>query len=241
MVSKNELKILTSLSQKKYRDKHGLFLVEGKKAIEEFLNSDYKCQHIYIADTDNDIFPRELIKHLSINDLKKISNLKNTSGHIGVFELPDDQVMIELDTKLVLDHIQDPGNLGTIIRLCDWFGIEQLICSEDTVDCYNPKVVQASMGSLSRVKVLYVDIENYIKGKEEEIVSMLLNGENIYQTPLPKNAVYIIGNESNGIRTSIIDKTTLPLTIPQFSKHQKVESLNAATATAILLSELVKK
>ncbi len=241
MVSKNELKILTSLYQKKYRDKHGLFLVEGRKTIEEFLNSSYSCRQIYVANIEKNAFPKELISHLSINDLKKISNLKHTSGHIGVFELPNDQVMIEQDIKIVLDHIQDPGNLGTIIRLCDWFGIEQLICSKDTVDCYNPKVVQASMGSLSRVKVLYVDIEEFINDRQEEIVSMLLNGENIYQTTLPKKAVYIIGNESNGIRPSLVEKTKLPLTIPQFSKHQKVESLNAATATSILLSELMRK
>lgn len=240
MVSKNELKILTSLSQKKYREKHGLFLVEGKKAMEEFLNSNYKCRQIYITDSNEEKFPKKLCKYLSVNEMKKISNLKNTSGHIAVFELPDDQVMTEQDTKLVLDHIQDPGNLGTIIRLCDWFGIEQLLCSKDTVDCYNPKVVQASMGSLSRVKVLYVDIEEFINDRQEEIVSMLLHGNNIYQTTLPKNAVYIIGNESNGIRPSLIEKTTFPLTIPQFSKHQKVESLNAASATAILLSELLR-
>ena len=138
---------------------------------------------------------------------------------------------------LVLDEINDPGNLGTIIRLCDWFGVDQLVCSLNTVDCYNPKVVQASMGSLSRLSIIYTDLVDFLEKENRSVYGALLEGENIYKTTLSNDAVLVMGNESNGISNEIQKLISKPITIPQFGKVQKTESLNVATATAVLLSE----
>jgi TrmH family RNA methyltransferase len=136
-----------------------------------------------------------------------------------------------------MDAIRDPGNLGTIIRLCDWFGVTQLICSLDTVDCYNPKVVQATMGSIARVNIQYCDLSEYLKKTSAPIYGGVLNGENIYNLKTPKSAILVLGNEANGISDQIVELISSKITIPQFGDSQKTESLNVATATAILLSE----
>lgn len=138
---------------------------------------------------------------------------------------------------IVLDEVNDPGNLGTIIRLCDWFGVKQIVCSENTVDCYNQKVVQASMGSLTRVSVNYLNILDYLKSEPRTIYGTLLNGENIYTVAPEENAVLIFGNEANGISEEVKSLIQHKLTIPQFGESKKTESLNVATATAIFLSE----
>jgi TrmH family RNA methyltransferase len=139
---------------------------------------------------------------------------------------------------VALDGIRDPGNLGTIIRLCDWFGIETLLCSNDTVDCYNPKVVQATMGSITRVTISYVDLELVLKNNiDQPVVGTFLKGENIYMTQLPKSGILILGNEANGISEEVEKMVSQKLNIPRFGKSQSTESLNVATATAILLSE----
>ena len=138
---------------------------------------------------------------------------------------------------LVLDEINDPGNLGAIIRLCDWFGIDQLICSKDTVDCYNAKVVQASMGSLTRVSIFYMDLEAYLKSTKKPTYATLMDGENVYKTTLPNNAILVMGNEANGISKAVLELLDNTISIPRFGNLQQTESLNVATATAILLSE----
>ncbi len=135
------------------------------------------------------------------------------------------------------NKINDPGNLGTIIRLCDWFDVEQLICSANTVNCYNRKVVQASMGSLSRVSIIYCDLKEYLKNETRPIYGAVLNGKNVYKSALQNNAVLVMGNEANGISDEIQKLISLPITIPQFGKIKKTESLNVAMASAILLSE----
>ena len=140
----------------------------------------------------------------------------------------------------MLDEINDPGNLGTIIRLCDWFGVRQLVCSTNTVDCYNQKVVQASMGSLARVQVSYVDLISYLKEERRTIYGTFLNGDNVYQTDLDSDAVIILGNEANGISDKLSAVVNKKLTIPQFGQQQLTESLNVAMATAIFLSEFRK-
>jgi TrmH family RNA methyltransferase len=137
----------------------------------------------------------------------------------------------------VLDEINDPGNLGTIIRLCDWFAVDQLICSTDTVDRYNQKVVQASMGSLARLSIVYTDIKKFIESENRFVYGALLQGENIYKNKLTKNAILVMGNEANGISPNIQNLIKQPITIPQFGAEQNTESLNVASATAILLSE----
>jgi TrmH family RNA methyltransferase len=141
------------------------------------------------------------------------------------------------DLILALDNIQDPGNLGTIIRLCDWFGVYKIVCSLDTVDCYNPKVVQATMGSLNRVELVYTDLTDYLQKTKKPIYAAIMDGENVYQSALPKNAVLLMGNEANGISKENLKLVSHKIAIPRFGDFQQTESLNVATATAILLSE----
>jgi TrmH family RNA methyltransferase len=154
-----------------------------------------------------------------------------------LFQIPEPELSTPSGLIVALDAVRDPGNLGTIIRLCDWYGIEQLWCNEQTVDLYNPKVVQASMGSLARVKVQYLDLEKQIKETNLPVFGTFMDGENIYQKKLPNEGILILGNEANGISSAIENLVTTRLAIPRFGKIQKTESLNVATATAIFLSE----
>ena len=236
MLSKNQLKLITSLKQKKYRIQHGLFVAEGIKVIKELLNSSIELENLYCTE--------EFVEFYSYNpaiisekDLSKISNLKTPNKVLGVFKIPNQNSYKDEGLVLVLDDIKDPGNLGTIIRLCDWFGVEQLVCSMETVDSYNAKVVQATMGSLTRVSIIYLELIPFFKKTSLPVYGALLDGENVYESKLPKDAILVIGNESNGISTAIIDLITNKITIPRFGNLQQTESLNAATATAILLSE----
>ena len=163
MLSKNQLKLISSLQQKKYRTRHGLFLAEGVKVVGEFLNSTYRCNHLFFTEQYK---PQDTTCEMTLvseQELQKLSNLKTPNKVLGVFEMPQNRPLTEKGLIVGLDGINDPGNLGTIIRLCDWFGVSQLICSPDTVDCYNPKVVQASMGSLTRVNVIYQDLHLFLE------------------------------------------------------------------------------
>lgn len=236
-ISKNQLKIITSLSQKKYRIQHQLFIAEGVKVVNELLHSSFELESIFA--TDNfvcDDFDDKLIR-ISENDLKKISLLKTPNKVLALFKIPAKKSTQNNGLIVVLDGINDPGNLGTIIRLCDWFGISQLVCSEETVDCYNPKVVQASMGSLTRISIEYLDLENYLLEMNLPIFMADMNGENVYQTNLPKEAILLMGNEANGVSAALKKYANQVISIPRFGEIQQTESLNVATATAILLSE----
>lgn len=242
MLSKNQIKLITSLQQKKYRNKESLFIVEGIKSCLEFmehekftLSSFFTTDKKYLSYAKNSIL-------ITKNELKKISALKNPNVLLGVFEIPKtEENFISNGLQLVLDDIKDPGNLGTIIRMCDWFNIKQLICSQNTVDCYNPKVIQATMGSLNRINITYTNIELYLRDTNLPIYASLLEGENVYQTKLKQDAILIMGNEANGIRDNIQKLCLNKLTIPRFGDQGKTESLNVATATAILLSEFKRK
>jgi TrmH family RNA methyltransferase len=235
-LSKNQLKLITSLQQKKYRVKNNLFIVEGTKAVQEFLNSSFELFHLFCVDTSA-YLTIENMTNISQAELKKISSYKSPNNVVGLFKIPPIDNLKKEGLIIVLDEINDPGNLGTIIRLCDWFGVSQLICSSKTVDCYNSKVVQATMGSLARVSILYVNIEDYLNTISLPKYASLLEGENVYKTILPKNAVLVMGNEANGISESVLKCLTNSISIPRFGANSKVESLNVATATAILLSE----
>ncbi len=239
MLSKNQSKLITSLTQKKYRDKHDLFIAEGLKVVKELLTSSIEMLHLYVTE-ELDEFSDHVSQIISEKELKKISNLKTPNKVLGVFKIPKQKAYNDLGLVLVLDTIKDPGNLGTIIRLCDWFGIEQLICSKETVDCYNTKVVQSTMGSLARVSILYKELIPFLKNTSMPIFGALLDGENVYESRLEKNAILVIGNESNGISDEVINCITKKITIPRFGTIQQTESLNAATATAILLSEFMR-
>lgn len=237
MVSKNQIKLINNLNQKKYRNNLNLFIVEGEKGIDELLESDLElhtlfCTSNFIAKNDSDKVIR-----ISENELKQISQQKTPNQALAIFHKPKPKPILECGLTLVLDQINDPGNLGTIIRLCDWFKVSQLICSEDTVDCFNPKVVQSTMGSLTRVSVIYTDINLYLKSVEFPIYASAMDGDNVYKSTLPKNAVLIMGNEANGISETIFNQVSNRLSIPRFNASNKPESLNVAMASAILLSE----
>ncbi|HKJ48443.1 MAG TPA: RNA methyltransferase, partial [Christiangramia sp.] len=220
MVSKSQIKLIKSLSQKKFRNTHGLFVVEGIKGINEFLNSDYELVSVYSNGEDFNV-PENRFIPIDEKELNKISSLKTPQKALAVFEIPPFEQTSIKGLIVALDGVRDPGNLGTIIRLCDWFGIETLICSNDTVDCYNPKVVQASMGSLPRINIQYVDLIGFIdQNRNIPVLGTMLEGENIYSADLPESAIIVLGNEANGVSAEIQKLLTQKLNIPQFGKIQ---------------------
>jgi TrmH family RNA methyltransferase len=234
-LSKNHLKLITSLHQKKYRQKHKMFVVEGIKVVNEFLNSSYELESLF--STDPTFSNIDGFVDVSEEELKRISRLTTPNKVVALFRIPEEKQSESKGLIVALDAINDPGNLGTIIRLCDWFGVNELICSKDTVDCYNSKVVQASMGSLTRISITYCDLKDYIN--TSNLLSFIadMDGTNVYQTELPKEAILIMGNEANGISDAVRDLVQNKVSIPRFGNLQQTESLNVATATAILLSE----
>jgi|SRR5690554_625977 len=233
MVTKNQIKLISSLQQKKYRKQHGLFFVEGQKVIQELLDSNFVLEELFVTEAIFEEIPSR--NTISENDLKKISALANPNNSLAVFRIPDQEQAVFDGLILALDSVRDPGNLGTIIRLCDWFGIKHLICSEDTVDVYNPKVLQATMGSITRVKVSYLNLNEFLSQTDLPVFGTFMEGENIYKTSLPTEGIIVLGNEANGISTAIEQSITHKITIPRFGNP--TESLNVATATAVILSE----
>jgi TrmH family RNA methyltransferase len=231
-ITKNEIKLIKSLSQKKFRHQEELFLVEGIKGIREFLDSEFKLFKLYATDA---VFDADTTL-ISLKDLQKISALKTPNTALAIFKMPEFTITKPTSLVLALDDVRDPGNLGTIIRLCDWFGIETLVCSLETVDCFNPKVVQATMGSLTRVKVIYTGLEHYIKQSSLDVYGTFMDGSNIYTEALPKEGIIVMGNEANGISIEIESLVTKKIGIPRFGNFKATESLNVATATAIVLS-----
>lgn len=238
MLSKNQIKIITSLSQKKYRKQHQLFIAEGKKVIEELLPN-FDLEWLFcVGDLNFKNVDKNKVYQVTDTEIKKISVLTTATNCLAVFRIPEERENKELKGLIVaLDDIRDPGNLGTIIRLCDWFGIETLLCSEETVDVYNPKVVQATMGSISRVNVIYGNIVEILKTTSLTVFGTFMDGENIYKKELPKEGIIVMGNEANGISAEIEKIVKNKISIPRFGKLQETESLNVATATAIILSE----
>ena len=241
MLTAHKIKILQSLDKKKFRQKYNLFLVEGNKTIKEIPISRYKIQEIFTTDVgelgNNDL----KITEISSTELKKISFLQHPKDSVAVCELLEPVFLDDAPVQLILDGIQDPGNLGTIIRLADWFGIEQIICSEDTVDFYNPKVIQASMGSFLRVNITYQNIENYLQNSTAAIIGTDMDGENFYQFDFPEKFNLILGNEGNGIRPNIEELLTHKITIPRFGKSKSTESLNVSMAAGIILGQIFSK
>ena len=236
-ISKNQLKLITSLSQKKYRQKHDLFIAEGVKVLNELLNSTFEIEILFCTDDFETAISENKIVRISETELKRVSTLKSPNKALGIFKIPKEKTLQNSGLTIALDAINDPGNLGTIIRLCDWFGVTQLVCSKDTVGCYNQKVVQASMGSLTRVSIHYKDLENYITKSNLDTFIADMDGENVYKTKLPKEGILVMGNEANGVSEEIKSLLQYKISIPRFGETQETESLNVATATAILLSE----
>ena len=236
-LSKNHIKLITSLQQKKYRQKHNLFVAEGLKVVEELLNSSFVLELIFATDDCALELPSDKKIGITALELKKISQLKTPNKVLALFQIPLEKEIVTDGLIVALDAINDPGNLGTIIRLCDWFGVSQLICSLDTVHCYNQKVVQASMGSLTRVSVVYTDLKSFIEEANMPVFVADMDGTNMYTSAFPKKGILVMGNEANGISKEVMGMAQHKVSIPQFGEEQKTESLNVATATAILLSE----
>ena len=241
MVSKNQIKLITSLQQKKYRKQEQLFFAEGVKVVQELLHSNFELQDLFTTKQDFLTVPKNKVHAISEVELKKISALTTPNTCLAVFKIPKVKEMVEKGLIVALDDVRDPGNMGTIIRLCDWFGIETLFCSEESVDIYNPKVVQATMGSISRVNVVYGNLETFLSQTKLPVFGTFMDGKNIYQEELPKEGIIIMGNEANGISTSVEKLVSERIAIPRFGNLQVTESLNVATATAIILSEFKRK
>ena len=234
MISKNKIKLIRSLNTKKGRENTGLFVAEGPKLVHDLLNEGF--------------IPDEILDN--IDDIKKVSFLQHPQSMLGVFKIRkgDNKPTIDLlsDSKLVLalDGVQDPGNLGTIIRIADWFGIEDILCSHDTVDCCNPKVVQATMGSIARIKLHYTDLIKMVDDLPSDypVYATLLDGNNIYDQPLSHHGMIIMGNEGNGISPELRKRINRKLFIPNYPPERKTaESLNVAIATSIVCAEFRRR
>ena len=240
MLSKNEIKYIQSLYHKKQRQQEGLFIAEGPKLISELLASDYTIQKIYAVANwvKNNASVTQAIVVVTTDELLRISNLQTPNQVVAIVQQKIQQTAPVFTNKIsiVLDGIQDPGNLGTIIRNADWFGITQLICSHNTVDLYNPKVVQSTMGSFTRTNIWYTDLAAILANVPIPIFGALLQGQSIYQVSKPKAGILVIGSEGNGISNEILPLITHPITIPKIGG---AESLNAAVAMGILVSHLV--
>jgi len=241
MLSKSELKLITSLEQKKYRLLHQLFVAEGKKTILELLNSKFQLHQLYTTTLEFDVSD-VLQTKITPKELDKISFLKTPNVDLGVFKISKPKSIDFSKLIIALDNVRDPGNLGTIIRLCDWFGVMDLVCNLETVDCYNPKVIQATMGSITRVNVSYLNLEEFLANNNDvQKFGAFMDGETIYDKDLPRSGIIVLGNEANGICKQVESQITQRVSIPRFGELQAAESLNVANATAILLSEFKRR
>lgn len=241
MLTAHKIKILQSLDKKKFRQKYNLFLVEGNKTIKEIPTSHYLINEIYSINPSELSLGNLNATEISPAELKKISFLQHPKDSVAVCELREEFVETENGVQLILDGIQDPGNLGTIIRLADWFGISQIICSEDTVDFYNPKVIQASMGSFLRVNIVYQNLEKYLTENQQPVIGTDMDGTSFYDFKFPDNFNLVLGNEGNGIRPEIENLLTDKITIPRFGKSKATESLNVAMSAGIILGQIFNK
>ncbi|WP_294679407.1 RNA methyltransferase [uncultured Fluviicola sp.] len=239
-LSKAKQKWIRSLQLKKNRDQEMLFVVEGEKSVLEGLSAFASHLEIIVSletfslQIPSQFHPKTVT--VTTKELEQISELKTPNKCIAVFKRPDYALLTDQFT-IALDGIQDPGNMGTILRLADWFGVKQIVCSKDTVDCYNSKVIQASMGAIYRIPVHYTDLASYLKNSTQQKYGAMLNGKNYKSIDYPKDGILIMGNEGKGVRPEIEALIDFPVTIPRFGE---AESLNVATATAILLAEIIQ-
>ena len=241
MISKNQIKFIRSLELKKNRKQNGLFVAEGPKVVGDLLHADYKARMLFATK------PYPGAELITDDELQRISFLQHPQEILAVFEMPtlNSQLStLNSQLSLALDGIQDPGNLGTIIRIADWFGISTIYCSPETADVYNPKVVQATMGSLAHVQVVYTDLLALVSQLPPSypVYGTLLDGENIYQQELTSEGIIVMGNEGNGISQALREHINRRLLIPDFHTGElRAESLNVAIATAITCSEFKRR
>jgi TrmH family RNA methyltransferase len=244
MFTKNQAKLIKSLDEKKNRVELGLFLVEGEKSVSELLDSDFEIELLLTTTTFFEKYGekiREKSKSYEIVnqfELEKVGTFETNDSAIAIVKQKiNNEPTISSGIILALDEIKDPGNLGTIIRIADWYGIKNIVASKNTVDFYNPKVITATKGSFTRVNIFYTDLNEFLSKTELPILGAFLDGENIHETKFPSNGILIMGNESNGIKKDIEKLVTKKITIPSYGK---AESLNVAIATAIILDNWVK-
>lgn len=259
MLSKKQIQLVNSLKLKKNRDVHNLFIAEGTKIVPEILDSEIRVKTLFattewLNKNEKRIFGKQQIEIVEVSDeeLKKISALSTPNEVLAVAELPTYTINTDAiadQLTIALDEIKDPGNMGTIIRIADWFGIKEIICSDNSVDAFNPKVVQATMGSITRVKIHYTDLPVFFNSiNNVKVYGAVLHGENIYKEQLSNKGIILIGNESKGISENLLPSISTKITIPSFAvstsdsaEKKGAESLNAAIATAILCSEFRRK
>ena len=239
MISKNQIKFVKQLEQKKYRQREGAFVAEGPKVVGDLLMAKYSPIHLFATEEWATANNKQDCLIVTPDELRKLSFLQHPQQVLAVFRMPSYSKLQTSSLTLALDGIQDPGNLGTIIRIADWFGINAIVCSEDTADAWNPKVVQATMGSIARVSMIYTNLEEYLSHTTLPVCGTLLDGDNIYTQELPHEAIIVMGNEGNGISPAIRQIVTHRLLIPQF--RPGAESLNVAIATAITCSEFRRR
>lgn len=249
MISKNQLKYVRQLEQKKYRKREGLFVAEGVKVVNDLLLR-YKPKMLFATHEYLETHPLhnatfETIE-VSPDELTRLSFQQHPQQVLALFPIPTinyNLSSINNNLSLALDGVQDPGNLGTIIRIADWFGIENIYCSEDTVDAWNPKVVQATMGSISRVNLIYIDLPQMLDNLPPDfpVYGTFLDGKNIYEESLSQEGLVIMGNEGNGISDAVRSRVNRRLLIPDFHQGETADSLNVAIATAITCSEFRRR
>ena len=252
MISKNQIKLIKQLEQKKYRQREGLFVAEGPKVVGDLMR---RWQPVAVYATDDYTPPTAVeVQHITTDELRRISLLQHPQQVLALFPLPNVQrSMVNGQWSMVngqwssiilaLDGVQDPGNLGTIIRIADWFGIDDIVCSEDTADAWNPKVVQATMGSIARVNISYTNLPTLLDQLPAgtPVYGTLLDGDNIYSQPLSARGIIVMGNEGNGLSAEVRRRVTHRLLIPSFREGDAAESLNVAVATAIICSEFKRR
>ena len=248
MISKNLVKYINSLELKKNRTKEKVFVAEGPKVVADLMKR-YEVKRL-IATTDwfteNKIHPEDGDAIVTEEELRKISFLQHPQKVMALFTIPNPSTNgcpYNNNLCLALDTVQDPGNLGTIIRIADWFGISTIYCSKETADAYNPKVVQATMGSIARVNIIYTDLKAFIDRlpSDTPIYGTALDGEDIYNTPLTQNGIIIMGNEGNGISSDILQRVKHKILIPCYQQQKGIDSLNVAVATAVTCAEFKRR
>ena len=247
MISKNQIKFVRQLEQKKYRQRERLFVAEGPKVVGDLLRHGWQPKALYATSAWEGVsgMTGSEVVQVSDEELQRLSFLQHPQQVLAVFPMPENREMPPLKQGrlyLALDGVQDPGNLGTIIRIADWFGINTIYCSTDTADVWNPKVVQATMGSIARVNLYYTDLPQVLKSAEVPVYGTLLDGEDIYNQPLSSDGIIVMGNEGNGLSASVRELVDRKLLIPSFNySPDMAESLNVAIATAITCSEFRRR
>ena len=245
MISKNQIKYIHQLELKKFRKQEGLFIAEGHKVVGDLLKAGYTPKQLFATAEWIANNPTSQAIEVTNDELTRLSLLQHPQQVLGLFPIPNTQHLSPNTQQLsiLLDNVQDPGNLGTIIRIADWFGIDTIFCSEGTVDAWNPKVVQATMGSIARVHLIYIDPQQLFDSLPADypVYGTFLDGQNIYTEPLTPNGLIVMGNEGNGISDAVRARISRKLLIPDFHQGDTADSLNVAIATAITCSEFRRR